>query len=318
MGKQITIKPGYSRVILPNGRAYDGGSTVVLSDVDFDRMPDRLLALVEVGDTVPDPSTGGGGGTGGASPEQVKQIMAETLLPGDGISIEEVDDKIQVANTVSAVGIVRPWAAAELSYAQPFDVSTVAELTGWTHDQAGGVSVMDLQQISNSIAGSRPPYTQALRVPGRSGSSTGTTKAILTFANVPSLVGKSITRVVLRHSLQRADSGNIAGQILLGAVVKADVATLTVNPSASPWATLDMAVSGSPTTLSINTTKNASGGGSAGGTGWWITGVEVYTQPMPWMLNEIAAYEGSLWRSTQDNNPHTPGSGQGWVDLSAG
>lgn len=305
-------RPQYS---LPNGTIPPNRDGYIGSDgklVD-NALPDRLSPSA-IASMVASAVASSGGGGGGASPEQVKTIMAETLMPGDGIAITPAQSgqKLEVKSTVGVTTSVRPWAAADLLYATPFDagmpswVSTsIASGTGGTVTSLGAIRPM-----SDSLGASKPAYANILLAPAGSGTAFNTQNTVLQLDAIPAVVGKSITRIVLRHSLQRTGTAGGFGTstISVGGVQRVSKTDPGSN-AATAWETLDIATSSAAITATV--VRNSSAALTAP-SGWLLTGLEIYGLPAPWMLNNVAAYQGQLWRSMQDNNPYTPGSGQGW------
>jgi hypothetical protein len=249
---------------------------------------------------------------GGMDEPALRTFMSDTLVAGDGIGIDDevLPDKILVSNTVEAVGLVRPWLPADLVYTQPFE--SIPSGLAFSPASPGPVVPMKIVAMSGAGGSNKPvAYSNALFVPQVSGSgTTGSTE--IDFTTIPQLAGKSITEVRVWHSASKPwNSADVQGFVDINDVQKAATGSPSLGQSTA-WA--QAIIPGAANKIRFRTLKG-SGQASGDGYGMYVAGLEVYATPVPWMLNNVAAYNGNLYRSTQDNNPYTPGSGQGWVQI---
>lgn len=258
-----------------------------------------------------------GGTPGGASPEEVRTILSDTLRPGEGISIERSGDMLEVASTVGVTTAIRPWEASELLYATPFD----GGIPSWLSVETNAADTVATQPSIVSVAatpGAAKPgaYSTAVALPGAASSANSANRwaqATLDLAALPGLAGRVATQVKAFVSFNRG-SGSIVttGAVRVGVVDQFTYAPAT-GPTATDWAQVAATIDTSRK-VSFRVTRTSTSG-TWNTSAIYFTGLEVYGTAQPWMFNDIAAYQGNLWRSMQDNNPHVPGSGQGWQQV---
>lgn len=253
-------------------------------------MPGRLI-----------PSLGGGGGS--VSPEDVQTAVESAMadiLPGGTTAqmmVKASDDPLDFAfvDPISSIATIRAWAEHDLLWAENFDGGIPAELVTTS---ISGVAGTETTETTDA-----PGYSTHLRnqIIG-----TGTQETVLHVDQLD-LGGATPSKIVFRwNGTKGGASGDGFLTFLDGEVLR--MAEVSVEGRALSWVTAEYVLGADTFTWRVRNTSNFA-------CYILLTGIEVYGVAEPYMLNDPVIYQGTHYVSLQDNNPHTPGSGQGWQEV---
>lgn len=249
------------------------------------------------------PSAGGGSIDEGQVQTVVETAIA-SILPEGGTTaqmlVKASDDDLDFtyADPVGSVASVRVWEAASLLYLQDF--------TGGVPDAPWTVPATATAEVAPTVASTTPtPYTTVLRYANLNGTRT----LSLDLNALEELDGFTPIQIKFWVAQRR---GNVGGNPVNFSFY--DGATLR---HASGNTSISSSVAWAEHTYTIGSVDNdptwvVNHGTSAD---FWLTGVRIYANAAPYMLNEIVRYNGEFYRSLLNNNPNQPDSLVGWQEV---
>lgn len=253
------------------------------------------------------PSAGGGS----VSPEDVQGAVETALsavLPSGGTTsqmmVKASDDDLDFtfADPINAVASVRVWEEAALLYSETFDS------IGDEFVKSGTATTSATSSAMASFGGTgKPSFANGMEI--SSSGFTATANVSLDLSGLTELDGKQTTKITFWTGEYKGTNGNPNFYFLDGSTVRYTRLGTELTSSTMTWTQREFVL---PEQTTVTWRLVNSGNATHR---LVIAGLEVYGTPEPYGLNEVVIYQGSYYRSTQANNPHTPGSGQGWQEV---
>lgn len=244
-----------------------------------------------------------------ASIPEVPADLSSRLLPTDGsqdmlLKRDTGSGKIAVWQAPEPLSKYRgAWGPDEEVYFDDFGDNTIAPFGNYQPLVA--VPALNIESMATNGGTSKPAYATVLRIASSNSTNGQRCGSTLTLNTLPSLAGKTLTRVKL-WAATGGTMSNRTAEILEGEILRD-------SPGFSPaWAERTIVLSsGGASALNLQLRNT----GSTAGTAYlYVAGVRVYGTSAPYLRGDVVDYLGSFYRSEVSNNSATPGTaGSQWT-----